>query len=412
MGDIADDLEAAHLAVWEAELALDRFHATFRNFQFRGERPETAMIEKPYHIFAEDIEEEALKQFESVMAHPSVVAGALMPDAHTGYTMPIGGVVACRNMVFPSFVGYDIGCGMCAVAVDVDPVDVEKNRDAIYDGILSDIPIGAFKHNNCDTEDKYSLASCPRTDAAWDIFNRNGLKQLGSLGGGNHFIEIGKGTSGKVWIIVHSGSRGVGHAVATHHMKLASGDGKAREGLYGFAADTREGLDYISDLNFMLWFAIANREEIAARIVRVLQRVLGGCNRIDFINRNHNHAELRGDVWIHRKGATHAELEMRGVVPGNMRDGTFIVEGLGNSDSLWSSSHGAGRQMSRKKAKFSIALDEFRRQMEGIKANVCEDTLEEAPDAYKDIWKVMAAQSGLVRVIEHVKPIINVKGAA
>ena len=351
--------------------------------------------DKPYKIFAEVLEQGALDQFESAMQQPFAVRGSLMPDAHQGYTLPIGAVVATEGVVLPTTFHAD---------------DVREDAEKIFAGIYRAIPVG-FNHNKADTawpagagrDISFKMAT---------IINKNGLKQLGSLGGGNHFIEIGSDVTGEVWIIIHSGSRGIGHATATHYMKLASGDGKAREGHYGFDVDSQNGADYIADLNFCLALALENRVEMMRRIVSEMTHhcPYGLPDWPRLINRNHNHAELHDGLWIHRKGATHAEAGMMGVIPGNMRDGSFIVRGKGNPDALWSSSHGAGRVLGRKEAHRVLNLPDFEASMAGVVARVQKDTLDESPAAYKDIFDVMRLQGDLVDVVVHVKPILNVKG--
>lgn len=365
-------------------------------------------INKPFHVFAEVLEQGAIDQFVSAMAEPFVVRGALMADCHAGYSLPIGGVVATDGVIVPAWVGYDIGCGMCAVPTTYTEEDVRSNAKKIFDNIYRDIPVG-FNHNKNDTYWPESL-NLNRSEAAENIFAKNGLKQLCSLGGGNHFIEIGVDEFRVVWIVIHSGSRGIGHAVATHYMKLASGDGKAREGHFGFDVESKDGKDYITDLDFCLEFALANRMNMIYRVIDVVDRYCkGAAVGSSLINRNHNHAELKDGLWIHRKGATHADAGMMGVIPGNMKDGSFIVRGLGNPDSLWSSSHGAGRVMGRKEAKRVLNIDDFKKSMEGITALVNKDTLDESIFAYKDIYDVMRLQAGLVEVVAHPRPIINIK---
>ncbi len=368
-------------------------------------------MKKKIRIFAQEIEEEALSQFYSAMDQDFSIQGALMPDAHTGYTLPIGGVIATQGMVLPSWVGYDIGCGMCALPTDYNKAEIKAKTDNIYKRIYLEIPTG-FNRNK--KSGNWNFRNIPHTDTLARIFDKNGLKQLGSLGSGNHFIEIGEDESSTVWIIVHSGSRNLGHSIATHYMKLASKDGKAREGHFGFKTDSQAGKDYIDDLNFCLEFALENRQQMIERILGILQLEIPRTKQTvlskeNLINRNHNHAELKNGLWIHRKGATQAEEGMLGVVPGNMRDGSFIVEGIGNPESLWSSAHGAGRIMGRRKAKKTLSLDKFKVTMQGIKAKVTSQTLDESPFAYKNIFEVMERQKNLVRVLHHVKPILNIK---
>lgn len=362
---------------------------------------------KPHKIFAKDIENSALEQFYSALRQDFVVHAALLPDAHTGYSLPIGAVVATDGYILPSWVGYDIGCGMCAVPTSFRKKCIEQNAETIFYSIYRAIPVG-FKHNRNNSSWEHS--KLPRTRALEAIFSKNGLKQLGSLGSGNHFIEIGFDEEERIWIIIHSGSRGIGHSVATHYMKLAAG-GKAREGHFGFAVRTSEGRDYLKDLAFCLEFALANRFEMIRRVVREIQHSCAGeADWSGLINRNHNHAEEKDGLWIHRKGATHAEAGMLGVIPGNMRDGSFIVAGKGNQEALWSSSHGAGRVMGRKAAKRTLKLKQFVDTMHGIVAKVDRHTLDEAPFAYKDIDKVMRLQKDLVKVLHRVWPLINIKG--
>lgn len=364
--------------------------------------------EKPYRIFAEVLEQGALDQFESAMQQPFTVRGALMPDAHSGYTSPIGAVVATDGVVLPSWVGYDIGCGMCALPTTFSANDVRDNAKEIFDGIYRAIPVG-FNHNQKTTD--WDSSALPRTAKMQEIFDKNGARQLGSLGGGNHFIEVGVDGGGVVWIIIHSGSRGIGHAAAAHYMRLASDDGKAKEGHFGFDVNSPEGESYIADLNFCLAFALENRSEMMRRVEReIAHNCVGNTKWHQLINRNHNHAELKDGLWVHRKGATHAEDGMMGVIPGNMRDGSFIVRGKGNAEALWSSSHGAGRVLGRKEAQRTLDMGQFADTMVGVVAQITPETLDESPFAYKNIFEVMALQSELVDVVAHVRPILNVKG--
>ena len=399
-------------------------------------------------IYAEVLEESALEQFNSAIAQPFVVDAALMPDAHTGYSLPIGAVVATKDYVLPAWVGYDIGCGMCALRLDgIEYPDIQANSHEIFDLIYKYIPVG-FNIN--ESGNGYSLDGL--TQSGKEIaLKKNHHRAIGSLGGGNHFIEIGRDELDNVWVVIHSGSRGVGHGLAAHYMTLASSDPKTlqdefdkthkkllkfapekyeeqkarwvekkqgklrpKEGHYGFHTDSQNGKDYIQDLNWALDFALANRKEMMARIVNSITEALDiSCYELDFselINRNHNHAVEKGGLWIHRKGAIHAENGMMGVIPGNMRDGSFIVKGKGNPESLYSSSHGAGRVLGRKKAKELLNVDDFIESMDGITALINEKTLDESPEAYKNIFDVMELQKDLVEIVAHIEPMINIKG--
>jgi len=369
---------------------------------------------KQTKIYAEVLEDSALEQFNSAMEQDFAVKGALMPDAHTGYSLPIGAVVATDGVIVPSWVGYDIGCGMCAMKTTFDADLVQEKSEAIFDQIYHRIPTGPnvnYQHNVRATELNPDRLA-PRGRKAFD--SRKGFLAIGTLGGGNHFIEIGRDERNAVWIIIHSGSRGVGHGIASEYMKLACGDPKPLEGHFGFDVNSNEGLMYINDMNWALDFALDNRREMMRRMMAVLHDCTGQYfaqgDVGSFINRNHNHADQRDGLWVHRKGATHAEAGMMGVIPGNMRDGSFIVRGKGNPDALWSSSHGAGRVMGRRQAKRELNTGDFVEVMRGVTALVGDSTLDESPMAYKDIFEVMRLQSDLVDVVAHVKPIMNIKG--
>lgn len=349
-------------------------------------------------------------QMGSAMAQPWVVKGALMPDAHAGYALPIGAVVATEGVIVPSWVGYDIGCGVCAYPLqDVDIIDIKDNATAIHQEILKLVPVGFSSH---DTALKVDLSGL--TDEGKKIAKVKAGAQLGTLGSGNHFIEIGQAAKDKKpYIIIHSGSRGTGHGLATHYMKIAGG-GKAREGHYPLTLDSDEGKAYMQDLDWALQYALDNRKQMVTSVMAAIGKVLRKPpERIKpelLINRNHNHAELKDGLVIHRKGATHAEDGMMGVIPGNMRDGSFIVKGKGNPDSLCSSSHGAGRVMSRSEAKKKVHVQAFKDSMGNITTGDLNDVIDEAPEAYKNIFDVMARQNDLVECIEYIKPILNVKG--
>ena len=362
---------------------------------------------KKRKIYAEYIEPEALAQFESAIEQPFTIRGVLLPDVHTGYSLPIGSVIATDSVIVPAWVGYDIGCGMCAIPTTFKKEDVVACSASIFNGIYKKVPTG-FAHNlHATSWDRSNIACTPFLDA---IYLEGGAKQLGSLGSGNHFIEIGYDEDNRIWIVIHSGSRNIGHKTATHYMKLVSGDGKAREGHFAFGIESDYGKNYIRDMNFCLEFALENRMQIALKVESVIQSFMAGdCEYNELINRNHNHAELYEDMWVHRKGATHSLKDMMGVIPGNMRDGSFIVKGKGNPESLWSSSHGAGRVMGRKQAKETLDEEYFVQQMHEIACKTL-DNLDESPMAYKNIFEVMDLQKDLVDIVHHIRPIINIKG--
>lgn len=374
--------------------------------------------------FALNPDENTLKQFDECCSREYVIKASLMPDAHSGYVAPIGSVLVTKDYVVPSWVGYDIGCGMIACRFDgKDLVDrVRINSDKIYDKVKEMVPMGMGKVNHIQnvsdktkTEFKnllYKFKTGPHNQEVFRFLKNKALSHLGSLGEGNHFIELGFDDENSLWLVVHSGSRGVGHTVATHYMKQASGTEKNFEDTYPLEVNSDKGQEYLNILDFGLEFALLNRLEMAYKVRDALRKVLEE-NSIDFelwTNKNHNHAIFENGYYIHRKGATPAKKDERGVIPANMRDGSFLVIGKGNIDFLESSSHGAGRVLSRKDAKLKINMDEFKDSMEGIKGTVNENTLDEAPFAYKNIYDVMDAQKTSVEIYKHIKPIINWKG--
>lgn len=363
---------------------------------------------KKIKIYAKNIEQQALDQFNSAMEQDFSIQGALMADAHTGYSLPIGGVVSTEGVIVPSWVGYDIGCGMCALSTTFKIEDIKKNSKSIFNSIYKNIPTG-FNVNKNPTDTKLNPNSL--TDTGREAFeDRKGFRALGSLGGGNHFIEIGQDENSNIWIVIHSGSRGVGHGIATKYIRIASRTGKVKEGHYPLYTNQDDGRSYINDMNWCLEFALENRKEMMRRAVETIAETCEGeANWSCLINRHHNHAELRDGLWIHRKGATHADKGMMGVIPGNMRDGSFIVKGKGNPDSLYSSSHGAGRVLGRNKARKELSKISFIKHMKGITAKVEDSTIDESPEAYKNIFEVMRLQKDLVEIISHIKPLINIK---
>ncbi len=258
---------------------------------------------KPHVIYSDAIDGKAMSQFFDALKQEWVVKGALMPDAHAGYSLPIGAVVATEGVVLPSWVGFDIGCGMLAVQTSFDAEAVRAHAKGIFNRIYRDVPTG-FSHNR-RADSWVAGEALPRSKAVQGILNRKGMADLHSLGGGNHFIELGADESGSVWIVIHSGSRNLGHSVATHYMKVASGDGRAREGHYALREDSQDGQDYIKDLAFGLEYALENRMGMVSRIEKAVQLEIrtGKVLWETAINRNHNHAEKKDGFWIHRKGA-------------------------------------------------------------------------------------------------------------
>lgn len=351
----------------------------------------------------------AYEQFDKCCEHPAFRKGALMPDAHGGYDAPIGGVFALKDWVVPSWVGYDIGCGMCAINLGIKKENLSDYKlQELHTLIHKYVPCGDKMHGD---EKLFDMKINRKSEAIRESFaNRKVALQYGTLGNGNHFLELSTDTKGDVWVVIHSGSRGFGHGVGTYWLK------KQKENAnIGFYLHSKEGKQYVEDLETCLEYALGNRLTMLKQTIKAIEEVYSlTLNPIEetFINRNHNHMDISHDLCIHRKGATHAEDGMFGVIPANMRDGSFIIKGKGNEESLWSSSHGAGRKMSRTEANNTLSLDEFKEQMNGIVGDVSQSTLDEAPNAYKNIYDVMQVQvdNNMLEIVEHIKPFLNIKG--
>jgi len=376
--------------------------------------------------FALDPDEKTMEQFSACYSEPYVIKASLMPDAHVGYVAPIGAVLATKNYLVPAWVGYDIGCGMTAAKL---PKNIMKNLKEkavlIYEQAKRQVPMGLGNINSSEstiteeTKKQYRVILSDFKKGQYDkrvlqfLESGKALRSLGTLGHGNHFISLNSDSSGIPWIVVHSGSRTVGHWIATLYMKKSSGKEEGFEETHPLLSSSKEGKEYLNLLNFCLEFAKLNRLEMVRQVSITIENVLGKKIRFTiWTNKNHNHAMKEAGLFVHRKGATPAKKGERGIIPANMRDGSFLVIGKGNKDFLNSSSHGAGRQMSRKQAKEKINLDSFKKQMEaaGVIGNFTLDSLDEAPEAYKDIHKVLDMQKDSIRIVSHLKPFINWQG--
>lgn len=352
----------------------------------------------------------------------------LMPDAHEGYGMPIGGVLATLGMVIPNAVGVDIGCGMCAAGTDISYIDTATLK-AILSDIRSTVPLGFAHHKNAQDQslmpgfkkgEKYPVIL---GDGAGQGQFEPGKAQIGTLGGGNHFIEIQKGSDKRIWVMVHSGSRNVGKQVCDYHNRLASAlnekQGEPIPKQWQLAAlkvDSEEGQNYIREMNWCLDFARANRALMMSRIQRIVTEHTGAQFDPAFdIHHNYAAAEVHfgTEVIVHRKGATSAREGQLGIIPGSQGTKSYIVRGKGNPESFMSCSHGAGRKLGRKEAVRTLNLEEEKRRLDKqgiIHAIRGKQDLEEAASAYKDIDTVMAQQEDLVKIQVSLQPLAVVKG--
>ena len=388
------------------------------------------------------IEEKALAQAVNLSNHPAAVGWiSLMPDAHTGMGMPIGGVVCLHDAVCPNMVGVDIGCGMISYKTPWTLDRVQPKLKDIMNQIRRDLPVGFARrdpvkkfptHWASDIDDLiasyyYTNGLTPGVEPWYDgdkEFSRYVRSQAGTLGGGNHFCEIQvEEETGYVWIMIHSGSRNVGKVVCDYYNKLAMSLNESwhsdlpSSDLAFFPLDSDEGKSYLNAMNFALDFAFLNRKYMMEVVVGAFGRsdLLAPDGWFDeIINIHHNYATMENhlgkNVMVHRKGATLARDKTVGIIPGSMGTSSYIVKGLNNKDSFNSCSHGAGRTMSRSMAKKTIPMEDFKKVMDGIEYTPVDTNLDEAPQAYKDITQVMANQTDLVEIIHELRPLGVVKG--
>lgn len=374
----------------------------------------------------EDIESGALTQAKNLANLPFAYHHiAIMPDTHQGYGMPIGGVLASLDHVIPNAVGVDIGCGMCAVRTSLREKDLTQEKlKNLMSSIRANIPLG-FNHHKSKQPEKYMPKVKDKEDQLKIVKSEynSALKQIGTLGGGNHFIEIQKDDESRIWLMIHSGSRNLGFKVAKHYNNVAK-DIASREGnsqlmeneLCSLRIDSEEAQNYLFEMNFCVDFALANRELMMERVKEGVMRIFESVGFDEMINIAHNFASLEThydkEVWIHRKGATPAFKDQLGIIPGSQGSKSYIVKGKGNPKSFKSCSHGAGRTMSRTKARKELDLKKEIKKMDkkgilhGIRGK---KDLDEAPGAYKSIFKVMENQKDLVEVVRELSPICVIK---
>ena len=399
----------------------------------------------PVKSWCENCEEGAVKQAVNLAHHPALVHHvALMPDAHQGYGMPIGGVVAAKGAVIPAAVGVDIGCGMIATETDI-PAEAFAEmsfRRAFQEKLKERIPVGeGVSHavtQNWEGFEEYTAHNGMRSSLWPSKLDR---MNLGTLGGGNHFIELQKSTAldgsgdpeggAKVWLMIHSGSRNLGKRIEEHYHRIAA---KMCERFHSPLPDKDlaflpieepAGHDYFTDMLFALRYAKENRRRMMEAMKATVAEFVPGVNFIRTIDIHHNYAAFEehfGEkVCVHRKGATSAKLDEIGIIPGSMGTASYIVRGLGNPESFMSCSHGAGRRMSRIAASTTLTVEECDKAMDGI---VCERwhkykgfgkakgklDLSEAPQAYKDIEDVIASELDLVEPLVRLVPLASLKG--
>jgi tRNA-splicing ligase RtcB len=378
------------------------------------------------------VESAALDQLTNTANLPFVFKHvAAMPDVHLGKGATVGSVIATKGAICPAAVGVDIGCGMMAYKTNLDHKLVQDNIKAIRHAIERSIPVGP--------EGNKSLTKGVTQWTEWKNFEelhvigqdkdhremfKRAQSQLGSLGGGNHFIEVCLDTDNNVWIMLHSGSRNIGKVVAERHMDKAKGFMKTMfihlpdPDLAYFAEGTQDFKEYLSDLEWCQNYAAQNRKEMMTRVLSdISNQLFGEDGLIEVslkINCHHNYVAKENhygeNVFVTRKGAVRAREGDYGIIPGSMGTRSYIVRGKGNPESFHSCSHGAGRKMSRGAAKRTFTLEDLREQTAGVECRQDFEVLDEIPGAYKDIDVVMANQDDLVEIVAEIKQIMCVKG--
>lgn len=377
----------------------------------------------PVKIWTDEVEEAAERQLLNVARLPFVFKHvAVMPDVHMGVGATIGSVVATKGAVVPASVGVDMGCGVIATKVKDVKADDLGNLTHLRHSIERSIPVG-FNDNKSVT----TVVAEWQGWAIWDKLSQRHNKQkamgqLGSLGGGNHFIEVCLDLNQEVWIVLHSGSRGIGNKLAQGHIEEARGLMKRMfidlpdPDLAYFATGTQEFKAYMSDLLWAQDYALENREEMMRRVLKDLRHHL---KREDLqieqkINCHHNFAKMENhygeNVLVTRKGAVRAQVGDMGIIPGSMGTRSYVVRGLGNPESFNSCSHGAGRKMSRTKARNTFTVEDLKAQTMGVECRKDSAVIDEIPGAYKAIEEVMANQSDLVEVVAELRQVLCVKG--
>jgi tRNA-splicing ligase RtcB len=374
--------------------------------------------------WASIVEEETLAQAVKASAMPFIFPHiALMPDAHLGKGATVGSVIPTMKAIIPAAVGVDIGCGMVAVRTryhrDQLPADLAPLRTAIE----AAVPLSAGSYNTKVTDSARLRVEKLASQAGFDPgrYAGNWELQLGTLGSGNHFIEVCADETGHVWLFLHSGSRGVGNKIAAHHIRVAQA-AMTRwwitlpdPDLAYLAEGTDEFWAYIRQLRWAQDFALANRDEMMDRVIACFGEFVGGeVRELERVQCHHNYTEQEEHfgkkVWLSRKGAINAEKGRPGLIPGSMGDASYVVVGKGDPVALNSSPHGAGRAYSRSKARKTFTREQLRTAMKGIEYRDTDAFLDEIPQAYKPIDVVMQDADDLVEVRHTLRQLVNVKG--
>lgn len=375
------------------------------------------------------IEPAAKQQLENIAELPFVFKHvAVMPDCHLGKGATVGSVIATKGAIIPAAVGVDIGCGMIAVKTKFFAEDLPNNLEKVRTGIERRIPLGAgaFNRKITDTARKRVTQLKKEATQDYDSVDKRWTDALGSLGSGNHFIEISLDESDRVWVVLHSGSRGIGNKLAMKHIRIAQklmdeNSIKLKDRDLAYLSENRGEFDkYINDLLWAQDFALLNREEMMDRVMTELSYVFyteDGHQKeieLDRINCHHNFTQRENhfneDVWITRKGAIQMKAGQKGVIPGSMATNSYIVSGLENKMAYHSAPHGAGRRFSRGEARRRFTMEDFKKAMAGIECRHSAKLIDELPMAYKDIDEVMENSKELVKVDHRLRQVVSIKG--
>lgn len=386
----------------------------------------------PVKIYTKDVDEESLTQLRK-MAQLQFIHShiAVMPDVHLGKGATVGSVIPTKNAIIPATVGVDIGCGMNALRLSLKASQLPDNLSTLRNAIERKVPVGFEMHKQIkaksstlsplDKKLQRITDKHPALKRMLRSFDVTWQKQLGTLGGGNHFIELCIDENDDIWVMLHSGSRGLGNVIGTYFIERAKKEAQHRFGhvpdkdLSYFAEGSTNFDDYVEAVEWAQEYAFENRREMMRLILEAIRPLLPSFQMTkEAINCHHNYVQKElhfgEDVFVTRKGAIRAGLDEYGIIPGSMGAQSFIVKGKGNPDSFCSCSHGAGRKMSRSKAKHLFNQQDLIAQTAGIECRKDKGVVDEIPSAYKDIHQVMANQNDLIDVVHTLKQVLCIKG--
>lgn len=365
------------------------------------------------------VESQALDQLKNIAALPWVFKHvAVMPDVHYGKGATVGSVIASKEAVSPAAVGVDIGCGMGAMLTNLTANDLPDSLHQLRLDIEAAVPVGFNSHDTSKAQRKSVMNRFKDLFAPVKDVEKRASDQLGTLGGGNHFIELCLDTTGRVWLVLHSGSRNIGKTLAEYHIekakKLAHNSDLPDKDLSSFLAGTKEMDEYWHDLDWAQQYAFENRATMKELIFGVLKKHFPQIKEVDYIACHHNYVSKENhydeDVLVTRKGAIYAGRDAYGIIPGSMGTKSYIVKGKGNVESFCSASHGAGRRLSRGAAKRQFTEADLIEQTSGVECRKDLGVLDEIPGAYKPIEEVMENQKDLVEIVAELKQVLCIKG--